>query len=73
MSLSPFDIYSKELTIAGSYAGTYDTWPRAIALLAGGRFDPSLIVDSIRPLSESVEALNELETNPALTKVHIQP
>jgi len=73
MSLSPFDIYSKELTIVGSYAGTYDTWPRAISLLAGGRFDPSLIVDSIRPLSESVEALKELETNPALTKVHIQP
>lgn len=73
MSLRPFDVYSKELTIAGSYAGTYDTWPRAIALLAGKRFDPALIVDSLRPLSESVDALNELETNPTLTKVHIQP
>lgn len=73
MSLKPFDVYSKELTIAGSYAGTYDTWPRAIALLAGKRFDPALIVDSIRPLSESVDALNELGTNPTLTKVHIQP
>src|SRR6185312_437912 len=46
MSLRPFDIYAKELTIVGSYAGTYDTWPRAIELLAGGRFDPGLIVDS---------------------------
>ncbi len=61
MSLRPFDIYSKELTIVGSYAGTYDTWPRAIALLAEGRFTPSTIVDSIRPLSEAVEAIRALE------------
>lgn len=73
MSLRPFDIYAKELTIVGSYAGTYDTWPRAIALLAGGRFDPSLIVDSVRPLSEAVDALKELEHNRSIVKVHIQP
>jgi threonine dehydrogenase-like Zn-dependent dehydrogenase len=35
MSLRPFDAYAKELTIVGSYAGTYDTWPRAIELLSG--------------------------------------
>ncbi len=73
MSLRPFDIYAKELTIVGSYAGTYDTWPRAIALLAGGRFDPTLIVDSIRPLSEAADALKELEHNRSIVKVHIQP
>ena len=73
MSLRPFDIYAKELTIVGSYAGTYDTWPRAIALLAGGRFDPALIVDSIRPLGEAADALKELEHNRSIVKVHIQP
>ncbi len=73
MSLRPFDIYAKELTIVGSYAGTYDTWPRAIALLAGGRFDPSLIVDSVRPLGEAVDALKDLEHNRSIVKVHIQP
>lgn len=72
MSLQPFDIYSKELTIVGSYAGTYDTWPRAIELLAGGRFDPSLIVDSVRPLSEGVEAVRDLEHDRSIVKVHIQ-
>ncbi|GIE95931.1 hypothetical protein Ari01nite_33960 [Paractinoplanes rishiriensis] len=26
ISLRPFDVYAKELTIVASYAGTYDTW-----------------------------------------------
>jgi 2-desacetyl-2-hydroxyethyl bacteriochlorophyllide A dehydrogenase len=73
MSLRPFDIYAKELTIVGSYAGTYDTWPRAIELLAGGRFDPTLIVDSVRPLDQAVEAIHDLERNRSTVKVHIQP
>lgn len=72
MSLRPFDIYSKELTIVGSYAGTYGTWPRAIALLAAGRFTPSLIVDSVRPLSDAVEAIRALEHDRSTVKVHIQ-
>ncbi|WP_127131139.1 zinc-dependent alcohol dehydrogenase family protein [Georgenia sp. SYP-B2076] len=72
MSLRPFDVYSKELTLVGSYAGTYDTWPRAIALLAGGRFDPSLIVDSLRPLSEAADAIRALEHDRSTVKVHIQ-
>ena len=72
MSLRPFDIYSKELTIVGSYAGTYDTWPRAIALIAAGRFDPSLIVDSVRPLGEAVAAIEGLEHDRSTVKVHIK-
>ncbi len=72
MSLKPFDVYAKELTIVGSYAGTYDTWPRAIALLAGGRFDPSIIVDSVRPLDEAVDAIEGLEHDRSTVKVHIQ-
>ena len=71
MSLRPFDIYAKELTIVGSYAGTYDTWPRAIELLAGGRFDPGLIVDSVRPLDEAVDAIRGLERDKSTVKVHI--
>ena len=72
MSLRPFDIYAKELTIVGSYAGTYDTWPRAIELLAGGRFDPGLIVDSVRPLDEAVDAIRGLERDKSTVKIHIQ-
>jgi threonine dehydrogenase-like Zn-dependent dehydrogenase len=72
MSLRPFDVYAKELTIVGSYAGTYDTWPRAIELLSGGRFDPSLIVDSVRPLDEAVDAIRGLERDKSTVKVHVQ-
>jgi threonine dehydrogenase-like Zn-dependent dehydrogenase len=72
MSLRPFDVYAKELTIVGSYAGTYDTWPRAIELLAGGRFDPSVIVDSVRPLDEAVDAIRGLERDKSTVKVHVQ-
>ena len=72
MQLRPFDIYAKELTIVGSYAGTYDTWPRAINLIAAGRFNPSLIVDSIRPLSEAVAAIKSLEKDRSIVKIHIQ-
>jgi threonine dehydrogenase-like Zn-dependent dehydrogenase len=63
MSLRPFDIYAKELTIVGSYAGTYDTWPRAIELLAGGRFDPGLIVDScVRSMRRSTRSADSSAT-----------
>ena len=72
MQLRPFDIYAKELTIVGSYAGTYDTWPRAINLIAAGRFNPALIVDSIRPLSEAVAAIKSLENDRSIVKIHIQ-
>ena len=72
MQLRPFDVYVKELTIVGSYAGTYDTWPRAIALLAGGRFDPQVIVDTIVPLANTVEAINRLEKDRSAVKIHIQ-
>lgn len=72
MQLRPFDIYAKELTIVGSYAGTYDTWPRAINLIAAERFNPAHIVDCIRPLSEAVEAIKSLESDRSIVKIHIQ-
>lgn len=72
MQLRPFDVYAKELTIVGSYAGTYDTWPRAISLIDGGRFDPSSIVDSVRPLAETVDAIKGLERDRTIVKVHIE-
>jgi 2-desacetyl-2-hydroxyethyl bacteriochlorophyllide A dehydrogenase len=72
MQLRPFEVYAKELTIVGSYAGTYDTWPRAINLIAAGRFNPALIVDTIRPLSEAIEALQSLKTDRSIVKIHIQ-
>lgn len=70
--MKPFDIYAKELTIVGSYAGTYETWPQAIAMIAGERFDPSKIVDSVRPLSEVTDALASLDRDKSVVKVQVQ-
>lgn len=72
ISVKPFDIYAKELTIVGSYAGTYETWPAAIALIANGRFDPDQIVDSVRPLTEVREAIEGLAGSTSVVKVHVQ-
>ena len=72
ISVKPFEIYAKELTIVGSYAGTYETWPEAIALISGGRFDPSKIIDSVRPLSEVTQALESLDKDKSVVKVQVQ-
>lgn len=72
LALKPFDIYSKELTIVGSYAGTYETWPEAIALIDGGRFDPAWIVDSTRPLDAAAEAIESLEKDKSVVKIQVE-
>lgn len=72
ISVKPFDVYAKELTIVGSYAGTYETWPAAIELIASGRFNPDLIVDSVRPLVEVGDAIEGLATDKSVVKVHVQ-
>lgn len=72
MALRPFDVYSKELTIVGSYAGTYETWPKAIDLIANGRFDPSRIVDEVRPLSGAAEAIESLEKDKSVVKIQVE-
>jgi len=72
IEVRPFEIYTKELTIVGSYAGTYETWPKAIDLISSGRFDPSQIIDSVRPLSEVMLAIESLETDKSIVKVQVQ-
>lgn len=72
IDVHPFEIYAKELTIVGSYAGTYATWPAAIDLIGSGRIDPGLIVDSVRPLAEVAAAIEGLETDKSVIKVQVQ-
>ena len=71
IDLKPFDIYAKELTIVGSYAGTYTTWPKAIDLIANGRVNPSQIVDSVRPLSAVAHSIESMETDRSCVKIQI--
>jgi 2-desacetyl-2-hydroxyethyl bacteriochlorophyllide A dehydrogenase len=70
--VKPFDIYAKELSIVGSYAGTYETWPEAIELISGGRFDPSKIVDSVQPLSNVAGAIESMERDKSVVKVQVE-
>jgi 2-desacetyl-2-hydroxyethyl bacteriochlorophyllide A dehydrogenase len=72
IEVRPFDIYAKELTIVGSYAGTYETWPKAIDLISNGRFDPNELIDSVRPLSDVMAAIESLETDKSVVKVQVQ-
>jgi 2-desacetyl-2-hydroxyethyl bacteriochlorophyllide A dehydrogenase len=73
IDLRPFDIYSKELTIVGSYAGTYETWPEAISLIHGGRFNPGQIITQIAPLEEIVDALLTAEKDKDVIKIQVRP
>jgi threonine dehydrogenase-like Zn-dependent dehydrogenase len=51
--------------------GTYETRPKAADLIASGRFDPSHIVGSVRPLGDVMEAIESLETDKSV-KVQVQ-
>lgn len=52
MEIKPFDIYNREFTIVGSYAGSYGTWAEAISLLQSKRFDLGMIITKKIPLEE---------------------
>lgn len=72
MALRPFDVFAKELSILGSYAGTYETWPEAIDLISNGRFDPSAVIDVVRPLNEAADAIEQLKEDKSVVKVLLQ-
>ncbi|WP_409305061.1 zinc-dependent alcohol dehydrogenase family protein [Peribacillus sp. SCS-155] len=72
MELKPFDIYSKELTIVGSYAGTYDTWVKAIQLISSKRFKPMDIITKSIPLDQVVEGIQEAIHNKDTIKIVVK-
>jgi threonine dehydrogenase-like Zn-dependent dehydrogenase len=69
MEIKPFEIYSKELTIVGSYAGTYATWVKAINLISSKRFKPSDIISKTIPLEQVVEGILESIHNKSILKI----
>jgi L-iditol 2-dehydrogenase len=71
MEIKPFEIYSKELTIVGSYAGTYDTWLKAISLITSKRFKPSDIISKIIPLPQLIAGIQEAIHNKDTIKIVI--
>jgi L-iditol 2-dehydrogenase len=73
MPIKPFEIYSKELTIVSSYAGTYQTWTQAINLLSSGKFDPSEIITDSIELSNVVEGIKSISSERKKLKIMVIP
>jgi L-iditol 2-dehydrogenase len=71
MEIKPFEIYSKELTIVGSYAGTYDTWLKAIHLISSKRFNPNDIISKSIPLPRIVDGIKEAISNKDIVKIMV--
>jgi 2-desacetyl-2-hydroxyethyl bacteriochlorophyllide A dehydrogenase len=71
VELSPYQVFQRELTIAGSLTTRY-SFPRALALLATGAVDHTLVTGEPFPLSEYAEAIAAAGTGRPL-KVTVDP
>jgi L-iditol 2-dehydrogenase len=75
MEIEPFSqIFNKELTLHASFAGTYDTWIRAISLISSGRFEVGPLIShrmSLYEVPEGVRMMME-RTNGAI-KILVSP
>lgn len=71
VSVKPYDIFQRELTIRGTYTNPY-TMGRSLALLASGRLDWEKIVTHRFPLSDFDEAW-EAHSEGAGLKICIKP
>lgn len=71
VSVKPYDVFRRELTIRGSYTNPY-VMDRALALLAAGCIDWREIVTHRFPLSEFGEAWEAHRTGAGL-KVSVYP
>jgi 2-desacetyl-2-hydroxyethyl bacteriochlorophyllide A dehydrogenase len=69
MEIKPFDIFSKELTIVGSYAGTYGTWVKAIQLISSKRFKPTEIFSKTITLDQLEAGIIEADKNKDTIKI----
>ncbi|WP_180954528.1 zinc-dependent alcohol dehydrogenase family protein [Bacillus sp. V5-8f] len=69
LEIKPFEIYSKELTIVGSYAGTYGTWVKAIQLISSKRFNPSDIISKTITLDQLEDGILEADKNKGTIKI----
>jgi len=70
--VSPFELYSRELTIVSTYAGTYDTFPKAISLLANKEFDPTPILTTECDFDEVKHGIENAERNKDILKTIVK-
>lgn len=71
ISISPYDIYRREVTLTGSFTNPF-TQAAALALLASGRVEVESLISHRLPLAELPQGLELLASGQA-TKVLIEP
>lgn len=71
ISVSPYEIFSREYQLIGSFAQTH-CFPRALAYLESGKIDVSDLISHVLPLQEYGKGL-ELITDKKAIKVIIHP
>jgi 2-desacetyl-2-hydroxyethyl bacteriochlorophyllide A dehydrogenase len=72
VTFSPYQIFARELTIAGSLT-TRHSFPRAIAMLDAGQVDHSLFTTEPLPLNRYADAIAAAEGGAGSPKVTIAP
>ena len=73
MKVPPMEFVLAEKKITGSCAGIGYDWADVITLLKFGRIDPTPMISMIVPLEELEPALKEMQENPKLVKVLVDP
>jgi len=71
ITVNPYDIYRREITITGSFTNPFTHAP-ALALLASGRLQVADLISHHLPLEELLTGLELLESGQA-TKIMIEP
>lgn len=70
ISLSPYEIFRKDLTIIGSFALS-KTFPQSLALIRGGAIDVEPLISHSLPLTEFGEAMRLARESPQRMKVQV--
>ena len=71
ISIKPFELFRREITLRGSFAQSYE-FARAIKLLQGGKVDPTGIITHSFGLDEYADALGSLR-RPEVLKAVMYP
>jgi 2-desacetyl-2-hydroxyethyl bacteriochlorophyllide A dehydrogenase len=72
IEVKPFDLYSRELKIVSTYAGTYDTFIKAINLIENKKINPADIISHKISFADINEGINDAESNKDIIKTVVE-
>ncbi len=72
ISVSPYDVYRREIKLIGSFAQTH-CFDRALELLSGGRVKVRKLITATFPLEDYAEALAAMMNDREALKIIIEP